>query len=123
MSLSNNKRYFNATCGRSAWDTKQQQNPAELHHNVIKNSPTLAPPVFSSMITEPIKENCLRRANPQQGVQRSVPSPTPPSLHPPLVSSEQSSMQPELHTDTVALSTAQFTEQYWDTHTGKANRV
>lgn len=103
-------------------DTKQQ-NAAEFHHNLIENSPTPAPPVFSSMIAEPIKENCLCRANPQQGIRRSVPSPTPPSLHPPLVSSEQSSMQPELDTDTVALSTARFTEQYWDTHTGKANRV
>lgn len=59
----------------------------------------------------------------RQGVRQSVPIPTPPSLHSPLVSSKQSSIQPELHTDTVALSTVRFTEQHWETHTEKANRV
>lgn len=45
----------------------QQQDPAELHHNLIKNSPALAPPVISSMVAEPIVENRLCRASPPTG--------------------------------------------------------
>ncbi|KAK5860807.1 hypothetical protein PBY51_022263 [Eleginops maclovinus] len=88
-----------------------------------KNSPALAPPVFSSMTAEPIMENLLLpgKTHHQQGVRLCVPPPTPPSLHSPLVSSEFNTSGAT--TDTVALSAARFTEQHWDTHTGRANRV
>lgn len=86
------------------------------------NSPSPAPPVFSSMV-----QNLSRKINSagqthRLGVRHSVPPLTPPSLHPPLVS-EQSPIQPPLHADTVALSTTRFTEQHWVTRTGRANGV
>lgn len=65
----------------------------------------------------PARQTC------RQGVRQSVPPLTPPSLHSPLVRSKHTSIQAELHTDTVALSTARSTEQHWEMHTGKASLV
>lgn len=67
----------------SAWSTSpishkdamRQQSPAELHHDLNKNSPALTPPVFSSMVAETIMENCLCRANPPTGCPAVCSSP------------------------------------------------
>lgn len=57
--------------------TTQCLHPAELHYNLIKNSPALAPPAFSSMAAKPDKSNCLGGSSPATGCPGLAPSPHP----------------------------------------------
>lgn len=81
--LTANTTFFTVKGNKKVWhswcpvNTKMQSEPAWPANNnktqlssittSSKNSPAFAPPVFSSMVAEPIKENGLCRANPPTG--------------------------------------------------------